>query len=146
MSTTINSYLYDNKILVQVLDEDPQLKTRHRIVYSRTLKIYKNVDNPVTINFRNNDQKPANLAARTFTFSITDPASNTAVWTSSVNVVDAELSVGTVIIDQANVAALTQELYNYSVTYDYGNLKLAAYTDDNWGAIGQLQVLSNSYS
>lgn len=143
--SSIKSYLYDNKIIVQVLDEDPLLKTRHRIVYSRPVKIYKDVDNLITIEFKNNDQKPADIENRDFVFSITQPESNTAVWSTSVTITDAERSIGIVLVDDANVSVLTQELYNYAISYTTGNLTLPAYTDDNWGAIGQLQVISSVF-
>ena len=131
----ITSYLYENIIEVQVLDDDPTIKTRNRIVYSRPVKVYKNIDNIITIQFRNNDQKPANVVSRSFTFALTDGNVTTT-------------SVGTVTLDQANVANLTQEYYNYTVSYTgtaVGNLTLPAYTDDNWGAAGQMQVISNVY-
>lgn len=139
----ITSYLYPNTIEVQVID--PYTKTRNRIVYSRPLKVFKNVDNEITIQFRNDDQKPANLVNKSFAFSITSDISNVAIWTSNVTISNANASIGTVNIDQANVANLTASLYNYSVSYISGNLKLPAYTDDNWGAVGQLEVISSIF-
>jgi len=145
MSTTIKSYLYDNKILVQVLDSDPNLKTRHRIVYSRTLKVFKDIDNLVTIDFRNNDQKPAAIAGKTITFMITEPGSNVAIWSSNVTVSNVTLATGSITLDQANVANLTLSRYNYTITHTSGNLTLPAYTDDNWGAVGQIEVITNVF-
>jgi hypothetical protein len=142
----ITSYLYENIIEVQVLDDDPTIKTRNRIVYSRPVKVYKNIDNIITIQFRNNDQKPANVVSRSFTFALTD--SNVTVWSTTANISNVTTAVGTVTLDQANVANLTQEYYNYTVSYTgtaVGNLTLPAYTDDNWGAVGQMQVISNVY-
>ncbi len=142
----ITSYLYENIIEVQVLDNDPTIKTRNRIVYSRPVKVYKNIDNIITIQFRNNDQKPANITSRDFTFALTD--GNVTVWSTTANITSITTSVGTVTLDQANVANLTQEYYNYTVSYTgtaVGNLTLPAYTDDNWGAAGQMQVISNVY-
>lgn len=142
----ITSYLYENIIEVQILDSDPIIKTRNRIVYSRPVKVYKNVDNIITIQFRNNDQKPANITSRDFTFALTD--GNAIVWSTTANISNVTTAVGTVTLDQANVANLSQEYYNYTVSYTgsaVGNLTIAAYTDDNWGAAGQLQVISNVY-
>ena len=141
----ISSYLYDNRIQVQLLDEDPSLKTRNRIVYARTVKVYDNIDNVITINFRNSDQKPANIVGKTFTFSVTSAEGNAAVWSSPVTISNVTTATGSVTLNQANVANLTQEFYNYTISYNSGNLTLPAYTDDNWGAAGQLQVLHNIY-
>ncbi len=141
----ISSYLYDNRIQVQLLDEDPSLKTRNRIVYARTVKVYDNIDNVITINFRNSDQKPANIVGKTFTFSVTSAEGNAAVWSTNVTVSNVTTAIGSVTLDQANVANLTHEFYNYTISYNSGNLTLPAYTDDNWGAAGQLQILHNVY-
>lgn len=125
------------------MDEDVTLTTRNRIVYSRTVKVYNNIDNVVTIAFRNSDQKPANIVGKAFTFTVSD--GNSSVWTTNVMVSNVTTAVGTITIDQANIANLTSEFYNYSISYNSGNLILPAYADDNWGAAGQLQVISNLY-
>lgn len=140
---TINSYIYPNTIDVQVID--PPSLTRNKIVYSRTLKVFKNADNLINIQFKNDDQKPANLAAKAFTFSITSDTSNVAIWSSNVTISNVTTAIGSVTIDRANVALLKEAMYNYTVSYTSGNLKLPAYTDDNWGAVGQLQVISSIF-
>lgn len=144
--TAITSYLYDNKIIVQILDDDPSIKTRNRIVYSRPIKVYTNIDNIITLQFRNNDQKPANVVGKTFTLSLTANVGNTAIWSTVANISNITTATGTVVLDQANVANLTQEYYNYTVKYTgNGNLILPTYVDDNWGAAGQLQVISSVF-
>lgn len=143
--SVITSYLYDNKITVQILDDDPTIKTRNRIVYSRPVKVYQGVDNVITLQFKNNDQKAANIAGKTFTFSLTANIGNTAVWSTTATISNVSTAIGSVTIDQANVANLTQEYYNYTVTYNSGGLTLPTYVDDNWGAAGQLQVISSVF-
>lgn len=143
--SVITSYLYDNKITVQILDDDPTIKTRNRIVYSRPVKVYQGVDNVITLQFKNNDQKAANIAGKTFTFSLTANVGNTAVWSTTATISNVSTAIGSVTIDQANVANLTQEYYNYTVTYNSGGLTLPTYVDDNWGAAGQLQVISSVF-
>lgn len=141
----ISSYLYDNRISVLLLDEDPALKTRYRNVYSRTVKAHSGVDNVITIVFKNSDQKSANIAGKSFTFKLSANIGNTAVWSSPVTISNATLAVGTVTIDQANIANLTQEFYTYSISYTQGNLTLPAYVDDNWGGAGQFQIINGAF-
>lgn len=112
-------------------------------MYSRTVKVYDNIDNIITIAFRNSDQKAANIVGKSFTFSVTD--GNTEVWSTNVTISNVTTAIGTVTLNQANVANLSQEFYNYTISYTSGNLTLPAYADDNWGAAGQLQVLHNTY-
>lgn len=114
-------------------------------MYSRTVKVYDNIDNVITVAFRNSDQKAANISGKSFTFSVTETEGNAAVWSSPVTISNVTTAIGTVTLHQANVANLTQEFYNYTISYTSGNLTLPAYTDDNWGAAGQLQVLHNIY-
>lgn len=141
----ISSYLYDNRISVLLLDEDPALKTRYRIVYSRTVKVHDGVDNVVTIMFKNSDQKAANISGKTFTFNLTANIGNTNVWSTPVTISNAATATGTIIVDQANIANLTQEYYTYSISYTYGNLTLPSYVDDNWGAAGQFQIIKGAF-
>ena len=68
----ITSYLYENKFTVQILEDDPTIKTRNRVVYQRPIEIYRGADNPVTIYFKNQDQKAANIAGVTFLGYIID--------------------------------------------------------------------------
>ena len=143
--SVITSYLYDNKITVQILDDDPTIKTRNRIVYSRPVKVYQGVDNVITLQFKNNDQKAANIIGKTFTFSLTANVGNVGVWSTTATISNVTTAIGSVTIDQATVANLTQEYYNYTVTYNSGNLTLPTYVDDNWGGAGQLQVISSVF-
>jgi hypothetical protein len=143
--TTITSYLYDNKVIVQILDDDPEIKTRNRIVYSRPIKVYQGVDNVITLQFRNNDQKAANIAGKSFALTLTAAQGEAAVWTGNVTIGNVVTAVGTVVLDKSSVDNLSQEYYNYTVSYTDGDLTLPAYVDDNWGAAGQLQVIKNLY-
>ena len=70
----ISSYLYENKFTVQILEDDPTIKTRNRVVYQRPIEIYRGADNPITIYFKNQDQKAANIAGVTFTGYIIEEA------------------------------------------------------------------------
>ena len=56
----VNSYLYDNTVNV-LYDIDPSVEQRNRVVYTRTLNIYKGIDNLLKIKVLNNDQKPVNV-------------------------------------------------------------------------------------
>jgi hypothetical protein len=142
--TSFNSYLYDNKIEVQILDDDPTIKTRNRKVYTRPIKVYKGVDNVITLNFKNNDQKPATITGLDFTFAIKANVGTTGnVWYTTATISNVSAAIGQITIDSANIANLTQEYYNYTITYNSGALKLPTYVDDNFGAQGQLHVISS---
>ena len=61
---TILGYLYDNIIVVQLVD-DATLFERTEIVYDKGIKIYKGVNNVIQVKFKNQDQKPEDIKTRT---------------------------------------------------------------------------------
>ena len=57
---TIDVYWYKNILEVQVIDPTIYAK-RNRIVYSRPIKIYQGIDNPIHVVIKNQEQRPADL-------------------------------------------------------------------------------------
>jgi len=148
VSATISSYIYNAIVYAQISDEDPTLKTRNRVMYTNPVVVYQGVDNLVTVLIRNSDQKPANVDGMQLTLSITGDPGNVAIQNYPVTISNATSSIGTVVLDQANVANLTQEWYYYTISYTspiYANLTLPAFVDANFGAAGKMQIRSNLY-
>lgn len=147
MMQTINSYIYDNSVVVQI-PTNPSVITRNKVVYTRTINVYQGVDNLIKLKIQNQDQKPADVADTTLVFTIVDDYvlnNASAVFSTNVTISNVTTAIGEVVIPQANVDLLTREHYTYSISYTSGNLTLPAYVDDNWGASGQLQVIRNSF-
>lgn len=143
----INTYIYDNTILVQIAT-DPDIEQRNRVVYTRTLVCYQGVDNLIKVKVQNQDQKPYNISNTTLVFSIIDDyvtSNANVVFQTNVTVSNANTGIGTVSIPRDNINALTRDQYIYSIYYTSGNVQYAAYVDDNYGAQGQLQVISTAY-
>lgn len=143
----INSYLYDNTVLVQY-DTDPEVLQRNRVVYTRTLQIYKGVDNVLKIKVQNGDQKPVNISGLTMTFNIVDDYVNTnanVVLTANITTVNANAGLGSVTISSLDMVQLDREQYIYNVKINNGSANIAAYVDDNYGASGQMMVSNWSY-
>jgi hypothetical protein len=74
----ISSYLYPNRIqlLTNLDDESNNNQVEWRIVYQRTIKIYKGIDNVLEIDVKNNDQKRISLAGKQIYMVIFDQANN----------------------------------------------------------------------
>lgn len=141
---TIQSYLYNNTVPVQILDTALTDRTRDRSVYNRTVKIYKNQDNVLQLQVRNQDQKSVDITSKVLTFYVMAADSDQAVLTITP-VVTSIKGGAAVTITRADLATLDQEFYNFSISYRDGDLDLPAYVDDNYGAAGQLQVLDNAF-
>jgi hypothetical protein len=143
----INSYIYDNTILVQV-DTDPEIEQRNRVVYTRTINCYQGVDNLIKVKVQNQDQKPVNIANTTLVFSVIDSyitSNANVIFQTNVTVSNATTGIGTILIPRENVNGFERDQYTYSIYYTSGNLQYAAYVDDNWGAQGQMYVNGTAY-
>lgn len=144
----ITSYLYDNVVLVQIDNDDPAIKQRNRVVYTRPINIYKGVDNVLKIRVQNSDQKPVNVAAYTMTFNIVDDyvfTNANVVLSSNITVINASAGLGTVTVTSLDMVQLTREMYTYNIKLNTGSANIATYVDDNYGASGQLIVGSANY-
>ena len=148
MSTVITSYLYDQIIDVQVLDEDPLITTRYRSVYNRPIKIYQGIDNPLKIQIKNQDQKPVNMYGANVLIDIQDPvAGNTIVGNIAVTWANANVGIGTVTIDQTTVNSLDQRIYKAAMRRvdTITNLETPMFINDNFEVQLDLDVLPGWY-
>jgi hypothetical protein len=144
----INTYIYDNTILVQIAT-DPEIEQRNRVVYTRTITCYKGVNNVIKVKVQNQDQKPYNLSnVQPLVFSVIDDyvtSNANVIFQSNVTISNATTGIGTVTIPTANVNVFERDQYIYSIRYTSSNVNYAAYVDDNWGAQGQMFVVSTAY-
>ena len=150
---TITSYYYDNTIVVQ-FDIDStclipvSMVERNRIVYTRTIQLYKGVTNIVKIEVKNAAQKPIDVTGHTLTFNIIDDyvySNANVVLSANVTLSNAAAGLGYVAIPGLDLVQLEREEYIYNVKIHtcWGNV--ASYVDDNYGAAGQLQISDVAY-
>jgi len=150
---TITSYYYDNNVTVQfdvlgdctILANLPQ---RNRVVYTRTIQLYKGVTNVIKIAVQNSDQKPIDITGHTMTFNIVDDyvnANANVVLMANVTISNATSGIGYVVLPGLDLVQLDREMYNYNVKIYtcWGNV--ASYIDDNYGAAGQIMMSSSAY-
>ena len=143
----INSYIYDNTILVQI-STDLDVEQRNRVVYTRPIQLYQGVDNIVKVKVQNGDQKPVNVSTYVLTFNLIDDyvtSNANVVFSTNVVMSNANVGLGSVTIPAANIASLDREQYIYSIKANLGSQDVATYVDDNWGAAGQIQFNKCAY-
>jgi hypothetical protein len=143
----INSYIYDNTVLVQIAT-DPDIEQRNRVVYTRTIKCYQGVDNLIKVKVQNQDQKPYNVSGMEIVFSVMDSyvtSNANVIFQTNVTISNATTGTGTVLIPRQDINGFDRDQYIYSIYYTSGNLQFPAYVDDNFGAQGQMQVISTSF-
>lgn len=144
---TLEVYWYKNILEVQIID--PAIfTTRNRIVYSRTIKVYQGIDNPIHVVTKNQDQKQVDLTGYDLQVDIQDPVSEVTVETFTVNFVVQNKGLGTFTIPAGVVNGLDRR--HYELTVKLINTSSAdetpLYIDDNYGLRVPLQVLSGFYS
>jgi len=61
LTQTSIAYLYPSKIPVYIFEDMASIKQRYRIVYARTLKLYRGIDNLLQFTVLNQEQKPVDL-------------------------------------------------------------------------------------
>lgn len=144
---TIEVFSYKNILEIQIID--PAIfSTRNRIVYSRTIKVYQGIDNPIHIVAKNQDQKPVDLTGYDVQVDIQDPESQVTVETFTVNFITQNKGLGVFTIPAGIINGL--ERRHYELTAKLINTSSAdetpLYVDDNYGMRLPLQVLSGFYS
>jgi hypothetical protein len=143
---TVKAYLYPNTVEVQVFD--PAIfTTRNRQVYSRPIKVYQGVDNPVQVLVRNQDQKSVDLTGSTVTASIQDPVNQVTIKSYAVTWANIQIGQGTFTLDANTINSLEQRFYKlaFSTTVISSDVTSPVYIDDNYGVPLDLQVLPAYY-
>jgi hypothetical protein len=142
----IQSYLYPNIVTVQFLD--PTIfSPRNRPVYSRPIKVYQGIDNPLQVVVKNQDQKPFDVTGYLVQVDIQDPLLKGSMESLPVTITNITLGQGTVTIPRDIVNSLDQRLYKLTVKLiNQGtNNERPLYTDANFGAAVDLEVLPGWY-
>ena len=75
---TINAYIYYPTVSVQLVG-DFNVRTRNRQVYSHNIKLYRNIDNPVRLTVKNQDQKPVDITSMDIKVDLVDASNHVVV-------------------------------------------------------------------
>lgn len=143
---TIKTYLYDQKVEVQILDTSIYT-VRNRIVYSAPVKVYKGIDNPIQILVKNQDQKKVDVTGYTVQVDIQDFTNNVTVWSGNVDFSanvngNVQLGRGSITVTAQTLASMEQRFYKLTTrTISNTDVQRPLYIDDNHGAVLDLEVL-----
>jgi hypothetical protein len=142
---TVKAYIYPNTAEVQVFD--PTIfTTRNRQVYSRPIKVYQGIDNPIQVIVMNQDQKKVNLTGSSMTVQIQDPTNQTTIHSYPITWANIMLGQGNFTVDKATLANLENRFYTLTFQANTaGNVK-PVYINDNYGVPLDLEVLPAYYS
>ena len=147
---TVKAYLYPNLAEVQVFD--PTIfTTRNRQVYSRPIKVYQGIDNPIQVVVKNQDQKSVDLTGYTVEASVQDPVNQLTINTYAVTFasnVALQKGEGSFVLDKATINSLEQRFYKltFNTNKDSDDSQTPLYVDDNYGVPLDLEILPAYYS
>jgi hypothetical protein len=121
-------------------------------VYSRPIKVYQGIDNPVQVIIRNQDQKTVDLTGYSVQAQIQDPVNQQTMFIYPVLFstpgADITKGLGSFVLDNDDLSSL--ENRTYKLTFSTTNISLDAtqplYIDDDYGAPLDLFVMPAYYS
>lgn len=144
---TIKAYLYPNTVEVQIMD--PTIFTvRNRQVYSRPIKIFQGIDNPLQVIIRNQEQRKVDLSGYAVQADIQDQINKVTVESMAVVWTDITKGLGTFTIQSDVANQLEQRFYKltFKLIRTLNNAETPLYIDDNYGVPLDLEVLPAYYS
>jgi len=119
-------------------------------VYSRPIKVYQGIDNPIQVIIRNQDQKSVDLSAYTVEAMVQDPTNQVTVNAYAVSFAQGniQLGQGNFTLDNATISSLENRFYKltFKLTKTSTNISSPLYIDDNYGVPLDLEVLPAYYS
>jgi len=144
---TIDLFLYKNILNVTAIDP-PIFSVRNPVVYSRPIKIFQGIDNPIYVVTKNQDEKPVDLTGYTMEVDIQDYENQLTVASFAVNTYTWSKGLGQFTIPMEVVNALDQEFYWVTAKLNNSstNKEQPLYIDSNYEARLTLQVLPAYFS
>jgi len=143
----IQCYLYANIVEVQIWD--PAIfSPRNRVVYSRPIKAYQGIDNPMQVVIRNQDQKLIDLSGYVVMAAIQDPLNGVTVESFAVIFTDITKGLGNFVLDRSTINNLQQRFYKltFKTIKQSDNTERPLYTDDNYSVPLDLEILPAYYA
>lgn len=136
---TINVYIYYPTVSVQLVG-DFNIRTRNRQVYSPNIMIYRNIDNPVRLTVKNQDQKPVNLTSFNLEVDLVD-FENNLVATYTATKINVSKGICEIVITADDIDPLESRYYYLMVKRSaQGQDDKVAYVDDNYGVRLPLEI------
>ena len=117
-------------------------------MYSRPIKVYQGIDNPVQVMVKNQDQKSVDLTGYVMQAQIQDPTNGVTVETYAVTFADIARGLANFTIDKATLNTLENRFYKltFKTIKSSDNTEQPVYIDDNYGVPLDLEVLPAYYA
>jgi hypothetical protein len=142
----ISSYLYPNRI--NVVADVAVFPVRYKIVYQNRIKIYQGVDNVLTFDVKNSDQKRIDLDSllgvnETLKISVQDVLGKEFLVTDVIP--SATKGLATVNIQESDLVNLDPQFLNFTIyKINADQSKTVFYADTQFGVKGNMELIGNA--
>jgi len=142
----ISSYLYPNRI--NVVADVAVFPVRYKIVYQNRIKIYQGVDNVLTFDVKNSDQKRIDLDSllgvnETLKLSVQDVLGKEFLVTDVIPSVTKGLA--TVNIQESDLVNLDPQFLSFTIyKINADQTKTVFYADTQFGVKGNMELIGNA--
>jgi hypothetical protein len=142
----ISSYLYPNRI--NVVADVAVFPVRYKIVYQNRIKIYQGVDNVLTIDVKNSDQKRIDLGSllgedESLKMSVQDILGKEFLLADVTP--SATKGLATVNIQETDLVNLTPQFLNFTIyKINTDESKTVFYADTQFGVKGNMELIGNA--
>ena len=119
---------------------------RNMTMYARNLKVYKGADNPIVIEIKNNDQKPVDITGKTFVFNVLDQDERKTLISRTGTTVNASKGKVRFNISENDLLNVSGQFLNYSKKKTTEGSRGAVFVDDQYGALGNIEVIDGPYT
>ncbi len=109
-------------------------------MYQRPIEIYRGADNPITIKFKNQDQKSANIAGLTFYGFLVDYLKGNVVANVAVTVSNVSTATANVMLTDSFLNTLPQNKYKLAFLSSNGTYNTPVYSDDNFKVYAEVNI------
>ncbi len=137
----ISSYLYPNRI--NLVADVALFPVRWNIVYQNRIKIYKGVDNLLTLDVKNSDQKRIDISEMTLKMAVMDINGNEII-ISDVTA-GATTGLATVNIPATSLEDFTPQFFNFTIYRENEDTtKTVLYADTQFGVKGNMELVDSA--
>ena len=129
---TVNVYTYYPTVEVQLVG-DFNVRTRNRQVYSHNIKLYRNIDNPVRLTVKNQDQKPVDITSMDIKVDLVDASNHVVVASYVATKINAVKGICQVLVAAGDIIPIENRYYYLTVRKAVlGQDDRVTYVDDNY--------------
>lgn len=144
MSAQTNVYLFNQRQLVVLLQQQPGIATRrYEKVYSKNLTVSRGVDNILEFAFINQDQKPVNISDKEITCRILNADGTRILLQKTLTPILPLTGITSLQLSIADLEPITEQYCYYSLEIPVGTFDYPVFVDSQGGARGVINIVDS---